>query len=152
MKYLCRWYNQNNVILNACYLGGSIEHEFGKIEWERNEDAVQEYHEGIGSRILQLSLWQTDYYFIRDDKLTVSSSCYVLWPSDIARVSGGLAIDEAPSNILVRCTRDFCLRSWSEIGLLGGQKGLEKRCGVADGHTNVSRSLSTVELISGSFV
>lgn len=74
-------------------LGGSIEHKFGKNEWERNEDVVQEYHERIGSRII---LPLNDRYiiiFILQEiiqvLLTVSSSHCVLWTSDIAPVSGG---------------------------------------------------------------
>lgn len=73
-------------------LGGSIEHKFGKNEWERNEDVVQEYHEsGQGSSCH----WMTDtlLFFILQEiiqvVLTVSSSHCVLWTSDIAPVSGG---------------------------------------------------------------
>lgn len=111
-------------------LGGSIEHKFGKNEWERNEDVVQEYHERIGSRII-LPLNDRHaiiFYFTRDN--TGNTHCFLVSLRDFGPpISLRYPVvnnRRGSRNILVRSTRNFCLRSWSEIGLLVGLKGLEK--------------------------
>ena len=154
MKYL--YYNWNE-INQACYLAWIDRRVRVWKDWMRTERR-RSTRISRENRVKDHSATKraTDRRLFCTSRQT---HCFLvlLWSSDIVRISGQLAIDEAPwRNILVRCTRDFRLRSWSERSVCRLVKkkknGLEKMRGVADGHTNVSRSPSTVELVSGSFV